>query len=66
MKEFTIEIDIDENGNIRAETKGMDGEICITELDDVLEGLEGERSDNYKPEFYKKTNLTNKLTQKNS
>jgi len=35
MQEFKIEIEIDENGNIKAETKGMKGTLCISELEKV-------------------------------
>ena len=56
MQEFKIIIEIDEDGNIKAETKGMKGEVCIEELKDILVGLEGDRKENNKPEFYKKEN----------
>jgi len=65
MKEFKIEIEIDENGNLISETKGMTGEICINELEEVLQGLEGARSYKKKPEFYQKNNLKNNNIQKN-
>jgi len=58
MKEFKIEIEIDENGNIKAETKGMQGDICISELEDILSGLEGKQSHKNKPEFYQKNSKT--------
>jgi hypothetical protein len=60
MKDYKIEITIDKNGNIKAETKGMEGKICITELDEVLAGLEGERKEKNKPEFYKKQKIITK------
>jgi hypothetical protein len=59
MQEYKIEIEIDEDGNIKAETKGMVGEVCIGELDDILSGLDGEQSSKNKPEFYQK-NVSNK------
>lgn len=65
MKEYKIEIEIDEDGNIRAETKGMEGEICIEELDQILDGLTGERKEKKKPEFYKKVSQSNKINIKN-
>ena len=55
MQEFNIEIEIDEDGNIKAETKGMKGDICVSELEDILAELEGEQSYKNKPEFYQKT-----------
>lgn len=60
MKEFNVIVEIDEDGNIKAETKGMEGEVCVTELDEILEGLVGERSFKNKPEFYKKSQKINK------
>lgn len=54
MKEYTIEIEIDEDGNVKAETKGMEGEICVDELEEILKDLSGEREHKNKPEFYKK------------
>lgn len=40
MKEYTVEIVIDENGEMHAETKGMQGKICAGELDGVLAGVD--------------------------
>jgi len=59
MQEFNVEIEIDEDGNIKAETKGMKGDVCIDELEEILAGLEGEQSFKNKPEFYQK-NRNNK------
>ena len=63
MKEYKIEIKIDENGNIRAETKGMEGKICIDELEEILAGIEGIRKEKNRPEFYKKQTVN--LKQRN-
>lgn len=52
MQEYNIIIEIDENGNIQAETKGMKGDICINELDEILKGIEGDQKFKNKPEFY--------------
>jgi len=60
MQEFNINIEIDEDGNINAETKGMKGEVCIDELENILKGLEGEQIYKNKPEFYSKNNIINK------
>jgi len=54
MQEFNINIEIDEDGNIKAETKGMKGEVCVDELKNILKGLEGEQTYKNKPEFYSK------------
>ncbi len=48
MAEQTITITIDENGKINAETIGIKGEICLDELQKLLEN-EGDLS------FVKKT-----------
>ncbi|WP_456480398.1 DUF2997 domain-containing protein [Nautilia sp.] len=61
MQKFKIEIEIDENGNLKAETKGMEGEICITELEKILKGIEGKQNYKNKPEFYKKAKTVNKI-----
>ncbi len=60
MQEYNVTIEIDENGDIKAETKGMKGDICVSELDDILKGLEGEQKFKNKPEFYNKNILTKK------
>ncbi len=66
MQEYNVIIEIDEEGNIQAETKGMKGEVCVNELDEILKGLEGEQNFKNKPEFYhknvrQKTKLKNKI-----
>ena len=50
MQEYNVIIDIDADGNIKAETKGMKGDICVSELDEILKGLEGEQTFKNKPE----------------
>lgn len=60
MKDYKIEITVDKDGNIKAETKGMEGKICITELEEILAGLEGERKEKNKPEYYKKQKIVTK------
>lgn len=54
MQEYNVIIEIDADGNIKAETKGMKGDICVSELDEILKGLEGEQTFKNKPEFYQK------------
>ena len=53
MKEHIIEIIIDENGELHAETKGMQGEICVDELDKALLGVEGDRKITNTGDYYK-------------
>lgn len=61
MQEYTIEIEIDEDGNIKAETKNIKGDICVSELTNILKDLEGNISDKYKPEYYQKINIKNEI-----
>ncbi len=61
MQEYKIEIEIDEEGNIKAETKGMSGDVCVSELDNILDGLAGDKDFKNKPEFYQKSKLNNKI-----
>ncbi len=62
MKEFTIEIEIDEDAEIKAETKGTTGEICVSELNNILKNIDGDTGYKNKPEFYQKDNrLKNRL-----
>jgi len=63
MQEYNVVIEIDEDGNIQAETKGMKGEVCVNELDEILKGLEGEQNFKNKPEFYQKDNKVKKSLQ---
>lgn len=66
MQEYNVIIEIDEDGNIKAETKGMKGDICINELDEILKGIEGEQNFKNKPEYYKKDKNENKMYVKRS
>lgn len=54
MQEFNVIVEIDKDGNIKAETKGIKGKICISELDEILKEVEGTQSFKNKPEFYEK------------
>jgi hypothetical protein len=60
MKEYNVAIEIDVDGNIKAETKGIKGEVCIDELDEILKGLDGEQEFKNKPEFYQKGEVKQK------
>ena len=51
MKEFNVEIEIDENGNIIADAKGFHGKVCEKELDELLQGLDNYSEDKKKPEY---------------
>lgn len=53
MKEYVIDVVIDESGELHAETKGMQGKICADELDKVLAGLAGERQITNTGDYYK-------------
>ena len=58
MKEYTIEVIIDADGNLRAETGGIVGPTCVEELDRILAGLEGERKATNTGDYYKKSQQT--------
>jgi len=51
MAEQTIIITIDDNGKIKAETNGIKGEMCLDELQELLDQednlLEVEKTDEY-------------------
>jgi len=61
MQEYNVIIEIDEDGNIKAETKGMKGDVCISELDEILKGLDGEQKFKNKTEFYEKSSKQKKV-----
>lgn len=48
-----IIVSISEDGCLRAETCGMQGTECITELDRLMKGLTRNASLKKKPEFFK-------------
>lgn len=62
MKEIEINIEIDEDGKVFAETKGIKGESCIDELeqlmDDIAQIKEIEKTD----EYYEKGRVTRKTS----
>ena len=53
MKEYKIEIEVDEKGNIIAETKGMQGKVCASELDKILKGISGDQEVKNTDDYYK-------------
>lgn len=54
MKDRTIEIEINEDGSMRAETKGMQGPICAEELEKALAGVAGKRQSRNTKDYYKR------------
>jgi hypothetical protein len=42
MKEQRITIEIDEDGQLRADAEGFTGDLCVKDLEKILEGLGGE------------------------
>lgn len=51
MKEQRITIEIDEEGRIAADAEGFSGDLCLKDLDRLLEGLSaGRRSAERKPD----------------
>ncbi len=64
MQEYNVTIEIDEDGNIKAETKGMKGDVCLGELDEILKGLDGEQDFKNKPEFYQTVKNKSTMTVK--
>ena len=61
MEEKKIIIQIDEDGNLKAETFGMYGTECIDEIDKLMKDIARAGSHHKKPEFYeqKTTNTRN-------
>lgn len=59
MKEYRVEIEIDDEGNVTADTKGFHGPVCERTLDELLEGIEGPSSDKKKPEYFAKEQNVN-------
>lgn len=57
MAEQKIEIKIDENGKITAETFGIKGELCIEELQKLLEGIADVESIKKTDEFYQQQEM---------
>jgi len=60
MQTYVVEVEIDEDGNILAETKGMEGKVCVDELNDILAGLGKQEEVKKKPEYYKKQKVVQK------
>lgn len=63
MAEQRITITIDENGQITAKTEGIKGEICLSELEQLLENeplLQLDKTD----EFHQQAKISSKEQQK--
>lgn len=58
MREYTIEVVIGADGELRAETGGVTGPTCVEELDAVLAGLEGGREAENTGDYYKQSART--------
>lgn len=53
MKEYIIEVEVDVDGTLKAETHGMQGKVCVEELDSVLTQVQGERKIKNTGDYYK-------------
>lgn len=66
MAEQRIVITIDENGKMNASTEGIKGEVCLDELQAIMDSLEELQSISKTDEFYQtqivkpKNNIQNK------
>ena len=67
MAEHTIIITIDENGEIKAETSGIKGEMCLDEIKELLDTetnlLSVKKTDEYFQQ--EKKHVQNKIQNKN-
>ena len=66
MAEKKIVIDIDESGSINAETFGMYGTECLSELDKLLKDLALESKITKKDEFFKEGTLVDNTIKVNN
>lgn len=64
MAEQRIIVTIDENGKINASTDGLKGEVCLSELQELLD-MENLQSVKKTDEYYQANELKNKNMQKN-
>jgi len=64
MAEKRISITIDENGKISAKTDGIKGEICLTELEEIIGEEISVMSVKKTDEYYQRTNHGQKNIQK--
>ena len=64
MAEQRIIVTIDENGKINASTDGLKGEVCLSELQELLD-MENLQSVKKTDEYYQANELKNKNIQTN-
>lgn len=65
MAEQRITITIDENGKINASTDGIKGEMCLTELQELLDDFENLQSVKKTDEYYQSEVVKSKNVIKN-
>ena len=63
MAEQRIVVTIDENGKIEAKTDGIKGEVCITELQSLLEDIADWESITKTDEYYQQAAVKTIMTQ---
>ena len=62
MKENKIIITISKDGSIKLETKGIKGSLCVTEVDEILKGIDVINNSSYTSEYYEQEEELNKKT----
>jgi len=60
MAEQQITITIDENGKIDASTSGIKGEMCLSELQELLDDLDNLQSVKKTDEYFQQVEIKNK------
>ena len=60
MAEQRITITIDENGKIDASTSGIKGEMCLSELQELLDDLDNLQSVKKTDEYYQQVEIKNR------
>ena len=65
MAEQRIIVTIDENGKINASTDGLKGEVCLTELQELLDDFENLQSVKKTDEYYQSEVVKSKNVIKN-
>ena len=60
MAEQRITITIDENGKIDASTSGIKGEMCLSELQELLDDLDNLQSVKKTDEYFQQIEIKNK------
>lgn len=65
MAEKRIIVTIDENGKINASTDGIKGEMCLTELQELIDDFENLQSVKKTDEYYQSEEVKSKNVIKN-